>query len=128
MVNARFSEIQLRLRAARIDEFLNSVIKADSYARQVGELLNGVSIAAQDIITIYSDALDRLDSVGDLKLTLLRSLNNTILTIQHIRGLMAIQHPDELYRIDESVHILSQQIKRYQEKSSMRRFGPITVW
>ena len=105
----------MRLRAAGIDEFLSSAIRADSYARQVGELLSEVSIAAQDIITIYPDALDRLDSVSDLKLTVLRSLNNTILTIQHIRGLMAIQHPDELYRIDESVHILSQQIKRYQE-------------
>ena len=115
MVNARFSEIQMRLRAAGIDEFLSSAIKADSYARQVGELLSEVSIAAQDRITIYSGALSRLDSVGDLKLTVLRSLNNTILTIQHIRGLMAIQHPDELYRIDESDHILSQQIKRYQE-------------
>ena len=105
----------MRLSAAGIDEFLSSAIKADSYARQAGELLSEVSIAAQDIITIYPDALDRLDSVGDLKLTVLRSLNNTILTIQHIRGLMAIQHPDELYRIDESDHILSQQIKRYQE-------------
>lgn len=115
MVNARFSEIQLRLRAAGIDEFLGSAIKADNYVRQVWELLSGGSIAAQDRITIYSDALGRLDSVGDLKLTVLRSLNNTILTIRHVRGLMAIQHPDELYRIDESVHILSQQIKRYQE-------------
>jgi hypothetical protein len=35
MVNARFSEIQLRLRAAGIDEFLGSAIKADNYVRQV---------------------------------------------------------------------------------------------